>query len=173
MNDKPTKIISEIDLGDNIVSVKPPFRMEEDKKRRYIRLEISEPIALVVMKDRDGGFWPDGDGAGHEGRILNISAGGVLVEGTGAIEEGTLVVIKLSLHDVEIIDNIIGLVKRSELDGDAWLTGIEFLPRECLADHFSAAELNLIPTELASFGEQLRKTLNRYVYYRRVSGGDR
>lgn len=169
MDEARTKIISEIETGDNVVSVKRPFKLYKDQSRRYIRLEISEPISLLILRDRENGFRTRLDGQVFTGSILNISAGGVLITGDTPLEEGSLLIMKMSLQDVEVIDKIIGKVKRADADGDEWLIGIEFISREYLVDHFSSAELEMIPPEISSFDERLKKTLNKYVSYKRNS----
>ncbi len=169
MDESRTKIISEIETGDNVVSVKKPFKLYKDRSRRYIRLEISEPISFLILRDREGGFRTRPDGQTYNGSILNVSAGGVLITSETPLEEGSLLIMKMNLQEVEVIDKIVGMVKRADADGDEWLIGIEFISREYLVDHFSSAELELIPREVASFDERLKKTLNKYVYYKRNS----
>ncbi len=170
MSDPRLKIITDIEAGENVVSVKKPFQLFNDEQRRYIRLEISEPIDLSILKDDVEGYWPEGNGPSYEGSILNISAGGVLVISGSPVKEGMLVLLKISLQDIEVIDNIIGLVKRVD-DGEEGerLIGIEFISREYLKDVFSSAEIEFLPDDVASFDELLKKTLNKYVYYKRVS----
>jgi len=169
MNESRMKIITEVEAGDNVISVKSPFKLYKDRNRRYIRLEISEPVAYRLLRDHSGGFWPMGNEYGYNGSILNISAGGVLLIGNEPIEEGSVILIKMTLQDVEVLDNIIGIVKRADVDGEEWLIGIEFISREHLPDYFSQAEHELLPDNVTSFNEQLRDVLNKYVYYRRVS----
>jgi len=116
MNDPRLKIISDVEAGDNVLSVKKPFKLYKEEKRRYIRLEISEPIDLSILKDDVDSYWPEGDGPKYTGSILNISAGGVLVISDCPVKEGMIVLLKISLQDIEVLDNIIGLVKRVDDD---------------------------------------------------------
>jgi len=169
MNDPRLKIISDIEAGDNVLSVKRPFKLYQDEKRRYIRLEIAEPIDLSILKDDVEGYWPEGDGPNYKGSILNLSAGGVLVISDSPVKEGMLVLLKIYLQDIEVLDNIIGLVKRVDDDDTERLIGIEFISREYLKDVFSSSEIEFLPDNVASFNEQLKKALNKYVYYKRVS----
>ncbi len=173
MSKSRTKIISEIEAGENVVSVKKPFQLVKDQRRRYIRLEIGEPIQFVILKDKSEGFWPDGDGPSLRGNILNISAGGVLLESASAVGEGSIIVLKISLQEIEVIDNVIGLVKRVDNEDGNYMIGVEFISREYLDDVFSGAEIDIIANRVASFDEQLRKVLNKYVYYKRVSNESR
>ena len=169
MNDSRVKIISDIETDSNVVSVKKPFRLITENKRRYIRLEVSEPVTFTVVKDTTGGFWPDGDGPAFEGSILNLSAGGVLIVADNGLDEGTIVLLKMDLQDIEVLDHVVAMVKRSDSTDDEYLLGIEFIPREYLNDVFSRAEIDMLANRVASFDEQIRKTLNKYVYYQRVS----
>jgi c-di-GMP-binding flagellar brake protein YcgR len=169
MNDPRLKIVSDVEAGDNVVSVKAPFKLQSDQKRRFIRLEISEPVDYSVLRDSRDGFWPKGDGPQYKGSILNLSAGGVLILSADPIEEGNIVLLKMTLQDVELIDQIIGIVKRADSDEGEWLIGIEFISQESLADYFSEAEFALLPDNVASFNEKLRNVLNKYVYFKKVS----
>ncbi len=173
MDDARNKVISEIDAGENVVSVKPPFQLMHDQQRRYIRLEISEPIAYAVVKNNSGGFWPQGDGPAYDGRILNLSAGGVLLTSADPVEEGSLLVIRMKLQDVEILDNVIGLVKRSDGGDGDWLIGVEFLSSDQLQDRLSSAELDMIVADIAPFDIRLREVLAKYVYHKRVADVNR
>lgn len=152
----------------NTISIKAPFKIEKDEKRRFIRLEITDPLSYSVMKDRTNSFWPQGDGPAYTGSILNISAGGVLIFSEAPLEEGTLVVVKMMLQGIEVISNVIGLVKRAESDENEWLIGIEFITREKLTDYLSTAEYELIPQDYTSFDEHLRNILNKYICTRKV-----
>ncbi|MCP4704951.1 MAG: PilZ domain-containing protein [candidate division Zixibacteria bacterium] len=169
MNDPRLKIISDIEAGDNVESVKKPFKLYNEEKRRYIRLEISEPMDISVLKDDVDGYWPQGDGPSYNGSILNISAGGVLVISDSPVKEGMLVLLKISLQEIEVLDNIIGLVKRTDDEEGDRLIGIEFISREYLNDVFSSSEIEFLPDNVTSFNEGLKKALNKYVYYKRVS----
>ncbi len=164
------KIISEKTVDPEVVSVKPPFELKKDGQRRYIRLEISEPVSYSVIKDKNGRFSPGGERPNYSGSILNISAGGMLMIGDNPLDEGTIIFLKISLQDVETLDNIIGVVKRSEMDAGDWLIGIEFATRQRLPDLLSDAEIEILPENAASFDERVRMTLNKYVFYKKVNG---
>jgi hypothetical protein len=169
MSDSRLKIISDVEADANVVSVKKPFKLVHEMKRRYIRLEISEPVTFSVLRDNQDGFWPQGNGPSFSGRILNVSAGGVLIVTEEPVMEGTLILLKMSLQDIEVLDHIIGLVKRVDDSGGEWLIGIEFVTREYLNDVLSRGEIDVLTDAIASFDERLQETLNKYVYYKRVS----
>ncbi len=169
MNHSRTKIISDIDAGSNVLSVRRPFKLYAEQKRRYIRLEISEPIQMSILKDDADGFWPDGSGPHYSGSILNLSAGGVLVITVNPLREGMVGLLKMSLQGIEILDNIIGIVKRVEADAAESLVGIEFISKEYLKDIFSHSEIEILSDEIISFDERIKKTLDKYVFYKRVT----
>jgi len=172
MSDPRLKIISEVDAGENVLAVKKPFKLSLEQKRRFIRLEISEPVQMSILKDENDGFWPEGNGPDYTGSILNLSAGGVLIMTEAPLREGMIILMTMSLQDVEVIDNVIGLIKRVDDDSDERLVGVEFISRERLTDLLSHSEIELLHDDILSFDDQLKKTLNKYVYYNRVSKGN-
>ena len=96
--------------------------------------------------------------------MLNISAGGVLVDLNEAINSGDIVSMHFILQDVEPLDDILGLTKRVEQSEEGCLTGIEFLARERLEDMLSGAEIDLIEGNYTDFGESVRGVLKQYMY---------
>jgi len=171
MDATQSKYPGEIAADDTITAVKPPFKLHKDHERRYIRLQISGPVGLAILKDHAGKFYPGGDGALYSGHLLNLSAGGLLLETDAPFEEGTIVSMKMTLQDIEVLDNIIGIIKRAEAEGDGWLVGVEFVSREYLRDFLSESELEILPKEMAAFDERVQHVVNKYVYRRKVSKG--
>ncbi|MBD3257618.1 hypothetical protein GF377_04235 [candidate division GN15 bacterium] len=167
------KFVNDIPAADTDILVRKPFKIERENTRRFVRLEISTPMSLKKIKDIGGGFWPEGDWHIIQGMILNISAGGVLVELDQAINEGDVVSMQFTLQDVELLDNVLGLVKRVDSEPDYLIAGIEFITRDYLADHFSSAEMELLDGELTNFDEKMRQVLNKYVYSEATAGGER
>jgi len=86
-----TKFVSDVDVNEAEIEVRRPFRLKREKQRRFVRLEISSPMSLKKIKDAFGNFWPAGEGYTIEGVVLNISAGGVLVEVDEPLNEGDIV----------------------------------------------------------------------------------
>ncbi|MEZ5359869.1 MAG: PilZ domain-containing protein [Candidatus Zixiibacteriota bacterium] len=149
--------------------VRAPFKIMEDNRRRFIRIDIEEPVSFSVLKTDDGGFWPDCDGPTGNGEIINISAGGMLMFVTEPLLANTLVSMSMQLTGCDPIDNILGKVKRVDVDSGGYLVGIESITREQLTDNLSSAEIDQIPKELSSFNERLRTLLNDYVYSRKLN----
>lgn len=169
MSDPRLKIISDIEASSNVMSVRKPFKLSSDQKRRFIRLEISEPMKISILKDNAEGFWPDCNGPEYSGSLLNLSAGGALVFTDGPVQEGMIVLLTMSLQDVEIIDRIVGLVKRVDDDSEERLIGIEFVSRARLSDLLSHSEIEFLSEDITSFDEKVRTVLDKYVFRKRVS----
>ena len=161
--DRKTRHVKEIATDKGTLRARRPFKVSQEEKRRFIRLEISTPMSLHKIKDREGQYWTHGDWQAIHGVILNISAGGVLVDLDQALEEGDVVSMHFTLQDVEGLDNVLGLVKRMDIDTEGCVAGIEFISREYLIDHLSQAELELLGSEYTNFDHSIRQVLDRYV----------
>jgi hypothetical protein len=149
--------------------VRPPFKIMEDNRRRFIRIDIDAPITFCTIKSAEGSFWPACDGPQGTGEIINISAGGILLFTNQPIMEGTVVSMSLQLEGCETIDRILGLIKRTEIDSGGYLVGIESITRERLRDVLDDHEVERLQGDLASFTERLRGLLNRYIYSRKLN----
>ncbi len=152
--------------------VREPFKIMEDNRRRFIRIDIDEPVSFAVIKTEEDGFWPECDGPVGEGEVINISAGGMLLFVKEPLMANTLISLSLQLKDCQPCDNILGKVKRIDLDSGGYLAGVELISREQLADNMSAPEIEQLPTSLASFTERLRTLLNDYVYSRKLNDNE-
>ncbi len=162
-NEKQTKFVTEHDIQDSAQKVKPPFEVSSHNRRQFIRIEIVSPLYLQRIKAVDGGFWPEGQGQPMEGSIVNISLGGVLIVIDIPLTEGDIVTLRFNLQGEVILQNVLGVVKRSEEYEGKYLTGIEFIERSMLADKLSEAELNILSPELSGFDENIKKTLEKYI----------
>ncbi|MEW6050502.1 MAG: PilZ domain-containing protein [Candidatus Zixiibacteriota bacterium] len=157
------RFIHDVPTTETDIVVQRPFKLERDEMRRFVRLEITSPMSLNKIRDTAGNFWPQGDRHTIHGHILNISGGGVLVEVDQQLDEGDVVIMRFTLQDVENLDWVLGLVKRSDLDESSYLVGIEFITREALVDLFTRAQMDLLPAHLHDFNEGVRMMLNKYI----------
>ncbi len=139
------------------------FRVKREDKRRFVRLEISSPMSLQKIKDSSGGFWPDGDWHVINGAILNISAGGVLVDLDQEVSTGDIVSMHFTMQKVEEISNVLGLVKRVDGDDGSFITGIQFISTGYLQDHFSRGEVDLLADQHTHFSESVQHILNKHL----------
>jgi len=149
--------------------VKPPFQIMEDNRRRFIRIDIEEPISFRVIKSAEGGFWPAGDGPCGDGEILNISAGGILMFTTIPIMQRSVLSMSLQVKGCLALQNVLGIVKRTDIDSGGYLIGVESITREKLDDIMSEEELSQLPPGAASFTEQLQLLLNQYIHSQKLS----
>jgi len=159
-----TKFISDVDVTEKNLKVRKPFKISKDNQRQYVRLEISTPMSLRKIKDVFGNFWPTDEEYSVVGEILNISAGGVLVDLDQPLNEQDIVSMKFSMQDVKTLDNVLGLVKRVEHDEGRYLTGIEFVTNQQLEDRLSTAELRLLDDNFGDFSHRVTDVLKQYIY---------
>lgn len=169
--DKKTRHVKDVDAEQQVIKARRPFKVVQEDKRRFIRLEIATPMSLRRIKDREGHYWAQGDWQVIHGLILNVSAGGVLVDLDQALEEGDVVSMHFTLQEIEGLENVLGLVKRVDIDTEGCLAGIEFVSREILVDYFSQAEMELLGDTYTSFNSSVRQVLNRYVSRETVGAG--
>jgi len=160
---KKPKFITEHELQGKEQQVHSPFKVTQDTRRRFVRVEITSPLFLQRIKGADGGFWPEGQGQPITGSILNISMGGVLVDLEDPIKTGDIVILRFNLQGEVILQNVLGLVKRSEESEGKYLTGVEFIDRESLADKMSDAEMDLLPGDIDGFDDNVRKVLKKHI----------
>ncbi len=163
--DTKARFVSDVELSTSTVRARKPFKVSADNQRRFVRIEISSPMGMRRVKDIFGNFWPHEDRYLIEGTILNISAGGVLVEIDQPLNDGDIVSMRFRLQEVEDLDNVLGLVKRTEQDEDVFLSGIEFITRQQLEDKLSRAELDLLGDSLNDFQGTVQSALEKYLYH--------
>lgn len=162
---KRSKFITEVPTTEVDVIARRPFKVESDNRRRFIRLEIAAPMSLQKIKDSHGNFWPEGEWHLVNGTILNVSAGGVLVELDQSVNEGDIVAMHFTLQGVEELKNILGLVKRADFDGEGVLAGIEFVTHSFLSDRLSRPEIDLLTETCCNFDDSVRQVLTKYVHH--------
>jgi hypothetical protein len=159
-----TQFIQDVTTQEEAVIGTKRFKVQKDDKRRFVRLEISSPMAMRKIHQAGGEFWPNGEKHVIDGVILNISAGGVLVELEQSVDEGDIVSMRFTLQEDEKVDNVLGLVKRTDVDSGTFLVGIEFITRQQLYDLMSEREIELLPESLTGFDERIRQVVSKYVH---------
>jgi len=160
---KKPKFVTEHEIQEKEHQVRSPFRVTQDTRRRFVRVEITSPLYLQRIKGADGGFWPEGQGQPIAGSILNISLGGVLVDLENPVFAGDIVTLRFNLQGEVILQNVLGLVKRSEESEGKFLTGVEFVTRENLSDRMTSAELEVLSDDIDGFDDNVRKVLKKYI----------
>ncbi len=159
----PSKFVTEVEVADTALGIGGPFQLDQDNQRRFVRLEISAPMSLMRIRDLLGNLRPPEDGRGIPGTVLNVSAGGVLVDLSQPLSEDDLVAMHFSLQGGETLDNVLGSVKRVEQDGPSYLIGIEFIGEDHLRDRLSQAELDLLKVDLGAFARKVEDVLQKYI----------
>jgi len=144
------------DESDNTTVAEPTT-----ERRKYIRIEIESPAALGRIKDIFGNFWPNCDEYPVNGSILNISAGGVLLDLEEPVNENDIVALRFHLRGSEPIQGVLGIVKRCESDEAGNLAGIRFVNREKLNDHLAASEVDLLSPDFCCFGSSVEDAINQ------------
>lgn len=158
------KFIQEVPTNGTAVAARRPFRVESDNRRRFIRIEIASPVTLNKIRDAGGHFWPEGEWHVINGTILNISAGGLLVELDQQVFEGDVVALHFIMQEIEALNDVLGLVKRVEMDPSGILAGIAFITRDDVTDLLSQGQVDLLPESLDDFEHTVRRVLNRYLF---------
>ena len=157
------KYLSEFDVNDSDVLVKKPFRINQENKRRFIRVEISSPISMHNLKEKITQFSEIKEYS-IQGTIFNISANGLLVEIHESVALEDFLLMKFTIQDVETIDSVLGVVKRIESEDDSHIVGIEFLTPSVLQDRLSKPEIELLQENISNFNDGLYKTIEKYLY---------
>ena len=168
-NTSKERFVSDIDMHDTNVMARKPFKVTAENVRRFVRLEIASPITISVVKDSLGNFNCDGGDLKIDGIILNISPGGMLVAMGHPLAAGDIVLMSFSLQDIETLDDVLGIVKRVEKDGDSYMDGIEFITRTDLEDRLTTAELDLLTDKASHFEDKVQEMLQRYLYHKQDS----
>lgn len=164
MGTAKAKHVTEVGVNNEHLAIREPFTIETEKSRRFVRLEISAPLSLHTLKDIFGNFTPEETERTIAGTILNISAGGILVEIETPVNEGDIVAMDFVLQGETRVGDVLGLVKRCEPDEDGILAGIEFIDRGRLADVLSEPELDLLPEQLGAFHQSIQEVLQQHLY---------
>lgn len=142
-----------------------PFRVYHHKRRRYIRLDVDSPIKFKQFDP----YKPDStmdEKQLSNGRILNISGGGVLLETDFPINEDDFVMMEFTLCQTEKLSGIIGKVKRVDADDseEKPLVGVEFMTAEQLREELPEEAIKSMGDDAFSFDEQIRKMLLKHVF---------
>jgi c-di-GMP-binding flagellar brake protein YcgR len=146
-----------------------PFRVYHHKRRRYVRLDVDSPIKFKLFDP----YKPDpsmDEKSLCDGRILNISGGGVLMETDFSVKEGDYIMMEFTLCKTETLSGIIGKVKRvdDEDKNEKPLVGAEFMSADQLRDELPEDTLESLGDAAFSFDEQIRKMLLKHVFANKV-----
>ena len=144
------------------LSGKTPFPIRSSQGRKYVRIEVASGVDFRLLLTRRGEIRLSKNRS--SGKILNLSCGGVLLESSEAIPEGTFLLLSLNLNGLVTLEGVLGKTKRVEPSGDGtYLVGAEFCSREELEDLASKEQIQKLPLKVASFNHKLKEIISSYV----------
>ncbi len=147
-----------------------PAASADRQTRRFVRIEVSSPVSFVPFRLPLAG--PVDVSQIANGRVLNISGGGLLLETSAWVEPSDYLLLRIGLFENCHLERVVGRVKRMESTGSGeCLLGIEFLTREML--HQLVAELpnGYLPSESGAFDEKLRELLSKQIFAKKSGAG--
>jgi c-di-GMP-binding flagellar brake protein YcgR len=144
--------------------IKKPLQLYQERKRRFVRLEIAAPVLFSPIDiDRPLNETHEDH---HSGTILNISGGGLLLICETELKENSYLTMNLELTGCELLTGIVGKVKRVDEDGEGgYLVGIEFCTESELASTFGTANIGSV---ISTFDEKVKRFLLKYIFSRKV-----
>lgn len=159
--------ILEVDgVKENLTTIKPTGKLSRIQRRKFVRLDMGSEVAFSTINlDSDA---DDFARRKFKGQLLNISAGGVLLVSPQKLSEGDYLLLNFKLKPGSDLENIIGIVKRVDTQGDEYLVGIEFLTREQVHEksHWHIAQF--LPPFATYFDDELEKHLVRFIYREQI-----
>jgi hypothetical protein len=134
------------------------------EKRRYVRLDIASPVDIKLLvpasgESKEPGLIP------YKGEILNVSAGGILVESSEAVPEGDYIVMDLELNGTDKLTGVVGKIKRCDSESEkVHLIGVEFCSDEDIEQNCPPEYRKLLGERCTSFSEKVRTLISKYVF---------
>lgn len=159
-----------LDLFDNdikSVAIDKVGETHRSQRRKYVRLDISEKITFREMDI--AAATPANLGAENNGRLLNISAGGVLFESPVKFKTESILVMSFSLKGRFKLSNVLAVIKRCEGSrSKGFLVGAEFLTRKNLADYGLEKLEDFAPWGIGTFDDNLQDVVVKFIYAQQV-----
>ena len=141
--------------------------------RRFVRIEVSSPVSFVPFRLPLAG--PVDISQVCNGRVLNISGGGLLLETSSWVEPADYLLLRIGLFENCHLERVVVRVKRMESTGSGeCLLGVEFLTREMVNQLAAELPNGYLPSETGAFDEKLRELLSRQIFAKKsASSPDR
>lgn len=153
--------------NENATTIKQLSKTEPTQRRKFVRIDIQGQVQfrLIDLKSDDFGQAEKLE----SGALLNISAGGILLCTTAEVKQGDYVLLNFKLKYHERLENILGVIKRTEKQHKDSLVGIEFLTKDRLAlpEHVHIA--TYLPPLATYFDDELERHIVQYVYNQEVA----
>jgi len=157
---------------EDIMTIKSVSGIDRSQRRRFVRIDIAGEIVFKVV-EMSPGREPDLS-LEKKGELLNISAGGILLNTDAVLKKDDIVLLNFWLKSSQRLENVLGIVKRheqeSEPEGDKveYLTGIEFLTKEQAARRLPLDINETLPSSVNYFDEALQQAIVQFVYRQQV-----
>jgi len=137
---------------------------QKKQRRRYVRLDITSPIDIKLLvpsseNNDEPGLIP------FRGEVINVSAGGMLIESADALPEEEYVVLEFELNSTAHLTGIVGKIKRCDTEEDSQhFIGIEFCTKDDIEQNCPTDYQVLLKEQCMSFDDKVRDLINKHVF---------
>ena len=165
-------IVSIDNKREDIFTLKTISELKRSQRRRFVRIDIAGEVSFKII-DMSNESQPE-ISLDKKGELLNISAGGILLNTGANLRKGDLVLLNFWLKNSQRLENVLGMVKRHEQEGEddsgriEYLTGIEFLTKEKISNKYSHDLMQSLPSKVTFFDEALQQAIVQFVYRQQV-----
>lgn len=166
-------VIIFVDAGcEDVMTVKSISDITNSQRRRFVRIDIAGEVAFKVIEMKTDSE-PELS-LEKKGELLNISAGGILLNTNFSLNRDNLVLLNFWLKNSQRLENVLGVVKRHEPANDAengqveYLTGIEFLTKEQATEKLPLNVNETLPSSVNFFDEALQQAIVHFVFKQQV-----
>jgi hypothetical protein len=129
-------------------------------KRKWLRFEFASPVVFRLISPEEGEPKFEAN-LEREGRILDISAGGVLLATNKPTAEESFISLNLNLKGLKKLQGILGKVKRvEESEQGDFLMGVEFCPIEAYPRLY---QKTLAEKDIQSFDKKVKQAISRHL----------
>jgi c-di-GMP-binding flagellar brake protein YcgR len=146
------------------VQTEPTQRGQKMQRRRYVRLDITSSIDIKLLvpaseNSNEPGLIP------FRGEVINVSAGGMLIESADALPEDQYVILEFELNSTAHLTGIVGKIKRCDTEDESQhFIGIEFCTKDDIEQNCPSEYQSLLNLQCVSFDERIRDLINKHVF---------
>lgn len=146
-----------------VISVRKPFEIMSLETKKYVNFEVSSPVSIVSLNDLSDNLTYNADSSQWEGKILNFSPNGLLLEINQSFRSNEILLMGITIQGIEKQYYVLGQVKRVESFNDSYLVGIEMPSKGALRNCLSETEMELLLNVGDDFMTQLINTITEYI----------
>jgi len=146
-----------------VLTVREPFEIMTLESKKYVNFEVSSPVTIVSLRDLSDNLSYNTDSLQWEGRILNFSPDGLLMEIDQSFRSNEILLMGISIQGIEKKYYVLGQVKKVELFNGSYLVGIEMPSKSALQSCFTESEMEMLLNIGDDFMSQLIQTINEYI----------